>query len=212
MDNRLDVYLAKVSEFRAAFDFSTPRFFEDSDSTNSQVQARLIMEEWQEYEQANSRIGVIDALGDLLYVTIGAILATGIRIWGPSFPPPIHTGQPYVKIGLANQVSHAVMECNKYQLCKRGLIRTLSDLYYRIEHAAIASGIDLPRAFDIIHDSNMGKLWSLGEIEAIRDDPAYIGFTIKYKTRNNIAVCLVKNKEGKLVKPPSFQPPDLSKL
>ena len=207
MDNRLDVYMDKVREFRAAYGFVSPRFFEDSDSDNTKVQARLILEEWQEYEQANTRRDVIDALGDLMYVTIGAVLAAGIRISSPVLPLCVHKCDGFTKIAMVNHVTRAITECNKYQLCKKGLIRGLSELYIRIEQAAIASGIDLPRAFDRIHTSNMGKLWTWDETKGL--DNQHIVTMTDTKSERKYRV---KNKDGKLIKPPSFQPPYLDDL
>ena len=64
------------------------------------------------------------------------------------------------------------------------LAKELADLLYVVYGTAEELGIPLEEVFQKVHQSNMDKLWPDG--------------TIHY------------NKEGKVLKPPTYSPPDLS--
>lgn len=81
------------------------------------------------------------------------------------------------------------------------------DLLYVVLGSAISAGIGadtLGKMFSEVHRSNMSKLWRDTEIESMRDaDIASVQMpdgTLRY---------VVKNKDGKVLKSPSYSPPNL---
>lgn len=78
------------------------------------------------------------------------------------------------------------------------------DSLYVVIGTAIAYGISreqLELGFKEVHASNMSKLWKKDELHLVKDD-----YVIEL-TMGNLYV--VKDKHGKVVKSPSFRPPDL---
>src|SRR5258708_3708853 len=64
--------------------------------------------------------------------------------------------------------------------------KELADLLYVVYGTAEELGIPLQRVFTIVHESNMGKLWPDGQVHY--------------------------NEYGKVIKPPTYEPPDLSSM
>ena len=64
------------------------------------------------------------------------------------------------------------------------LAKELADLLYVIYGTAEELSIPLDKVFEVVHQSNMDKLWPDGQVHY--------------------------NKEGKVLKPPTYSPPDLS--
>lgn len=106
-----------------------------------------------------------------------------------------------------------------------------ADLLYIALGNFIAAGFNpehIEAAMDEVHRSNMSKLWTLKEIQGIRmgenttsfgdlsggqfdnrfDVKRAPGFHEDYTDR----IYVVSRKDGKIVKPPSFSPPNLSRL
>lgn len=111
------------------------------------------------------------------------------------------------------------VQCLRFKLCTEeskelGDAQTLAeyldavcDLQYVTLGAAAAAGFDaetLKKAFAEVHRSNMSKLWRETEIESMRDaDIASVQMpdgTLRY---------VVKNRDGKVLKSPSYSPPNL---
>jgi hypothetical protein len=76
---------------------------------------------------------------------------------------------------------------------------------------------------DEVHRSNMSKLWTLKEIQDIRmgENTTSFGdlsggqFDNRFDVRAADSTCssyVVSRKDGKIVKPPSFSPPNLNHL
>jgi len=66
------------------------------------------------------------------------------------------------------------------------LAKELADLLYVVYGTAEELGIPLQKVFEIVHKSNMDKLWPDGQVHY--------------------------NSFGKVIKPPTYQPPDLSNI
>jgi predicted HAD superfamily Cof-like phosphohydrolase len=71
------------------------------------------------------------------------------------------------------------------QLNMQEIVDSLTDIKYINTGSAIAFGVDLDKAFNIVHDNNMTKV-----------DP-------------ETGMC-TKNESGKVVKPPGYKPPVLT--
>lgn len=168
------------------------------------LRAELIREEYAEYCAAGGdRVARIDSLGDLAYVTAGACLSLGIQVHPYSTELP----QPKVSnvwLGLSGEVARVLIELNKSALCRTGLTRDLNNLFQHIDDAARIQGFDLLTAVQIIHRSNMSKHWTAAQIDSL---PA--GHNAKlYKDGRYV----VTREDGKVIKPKTFTPPDLSQL
>lgn len=104
-----------------------------------------------------------------------------------------------------------------------------TDLLYIAIGNFIAAGFqpeDIQAAMDEVHRSNMSKLWTLDEIQDIRDGTNTTSFGDLFGGRfdNKFDVSgssvpdwvdkryVVSRKDGKAVKSPSFSPPDFSAI
>jgi predicted HAD superfamily Cof-like phosphohydrolase len=84
----------------------------------------------------------------------------------------------------------------------------IADISYVNYGAANAYGIDIKPIEDEVHNSNMTKLFTEEESEML--DPNFFHLT---KIENNKEKCiLVKNKDGKVQKSPSYQAANIDKL
>jgi len=187
-------YVEAIKDFRRKFKQFSPKRFEDCNNEDAYLQADLIEEEHLEYQSAESRTDIIDALSDLLYVTIGAYVAVGLK------PPEIPlTILPLTKFkdDIINQVAQATQELRKSQLCCSGLQRTLDALFNVIHLTAHGNEIDIINTFKEVHTSNMTKLWT-----SLEDVPKQ---AIVIQVGNN--QWLVKTALGKVLKPKTYQPP-----
>ena len=63
------------------------------------------------------------------------------------------------------------------------LLKELCDLRYVVEGTAVACGIDMDEAYEVVHESNMSKLWPDGTIH--------------------------RDAGGKILKPPTYESPDM---
>ena len=68
---------------------------------------------------------------------------------------------------------------------------------------AVACGIDIQPVFEEVMRSNDSKLWKPEDLEFSKDDNEY---HIKVLPCGN---CLVKDKNGKVIKSPSYSPPNI---
>ena len=90
----------------------------------------------------------------------------------------------------------------------------LSDLQYFVDGTASAYGLDLEPFFNEVHRSNMEKFWTQSELTYMdREWNAKLatipeGMTVTPYTRAYI----VKRPDGKIMKPPGFNPPRLEPI
>jgi hypothetical protein len=104
-----------------------------------------------------------------------------------------------------------------------------ADLLYIALGNFIAAGFGpehIEAAMNEVHRSNMSKLWTLDEVQDIRDgtNTTSFGDLSGGRFNNKFDVVrtdvpdwvdkrlIVSRKDGKIVKPPSFSPPNLSRL
>jgi predicted HAD superfamily Cof-like phosphohydrolase len=79
---------------------------------------------------------------------------------------------------------HTLDEWDNYKKSKEHLAKELADLLYVVYGTADEFQIPLDKVFEAVHNSNMSKVWDDGEVH--------------------------RNELGKVLKPPTYSPPDLS--
>lgn len=195
--------LKLVAEFHKGFLLPIVHFCDASNET-ALLRAELIREEFREYCDAKEdRVARVDALGDLAYVTAGACLSLGINVvpYSTELPQP---RQANCWLPLAYETMRALTELNKSRLCNAGLTRDLNNLLQHIDDAARLQAVDLLEVVKVIHRSNMSKHWTAAQIDSI---PA--GYSARIYQDNRY---VVTREDGKVVKPKTFRPPDLTQF
>ncbi len=91
------------------------------------------------------------------------------------------------------------------------LADAIADLLYVTYGAALAFGIPINPVFDEVHRSNMSKLWSNEEIANLDEQDAE-GFRVGSVERVGEHACVVYREDGKVMKSPSYEPPDLAPI
>jgi predicted HAD superfamily Cof-like phosphohydrolase len=206
---RLDEYKGMLTEFHRAFNHPVARTFAEAASKNFPLRVNLISEEYVEYSKAETRIDIIDGLGDLLYVVIGTVITTGITPadYNDTVPLLPQTGV-IPKLLFPGNVVGLIRALEEKIPCYRKLFDTTTQVYWKVEQAAWALGIDLLKAVRLIHTSNMTKLWTKEEVRSISDTPDL--FTTAPSTEGRYVV--KRKSDGKVVKSPSYSPVDLGDL
>jgi NTP pyrophosphatase (non-canonical NTP hydrolase) len=108
-----------------------------------------------------------------------------------------------------NELQEAFVNKSKVEVAD-----ALADLLYVIYGTACSCGMDIGRVFNEVHASNMSKLWKSHEVSTLlnRDaqeiyqynSPLPIEGDEHTATRLSKAAWVVKNKEGKIIKSPSY--------
>ncbi len=86
--------------------------------------------------------------------------------------------------------------------------KELADLLYVTYGAAVEFGIPLHEVFAEVHRSNMAKLWSESEAATAVVSPDHAAASAEVTEGGSI----VRRGDGKVLKPPDYQAPDLSGL
>lgn len=83
----------------------------------------------------------------------------------------------------------------------------LCDIQYVLSAAILALGYSpvFDDAFSAVHQSNMSKLWSAKEVEGCKEN-------YTFKKTNGATGWVAYRDDGKVMKPPSFRPPDLAQF
>jgi hypothetical protein len=180
-----------VNEFWTAFGI-----VKDETSYNQIV--NCLMEESNEYAHAVNETEELDALIDIIYVALGAIVASGGHI--NLTKPPVNIAD-----SLADQI---VTLCNHLKYKNGNVVITDAALNVIITaimliNVMLRDNTTWLKAFDEVHNANMTKLWSA---EQVRDMPK------EYKAYPYNDKFVVRREDGKIMKPPTFTPPDLRKF
>lgn len=85
----------------------------------------------------------------------------------------------------------------------------LGDLMYVILGTGVTFGINLWPVFQEIHRSNMSKLWTSEEVKAYISAESLIATRVQ--DSGDGRCYLVKNKDGKVIKSPSYSPADIAR-
>lgn len=190
-----------IYEFRECFQQPIAKSFAEYNRDAVILYHNAIKEEADEYKSARGRIETLDALGDLTYVIFGAVASTGIAPLeykgrgpkaNPGFKPTLYSIQPLL-IQLSTPLPSYL-----------GLFNTLTAAYYEMVNISKVQGVKLLPLVEEIHSSNMTKLWTAEEIQNAPPDVIIISIPSR-------SLFIVKRKkDGKVVKSPSYRPPDLS--
>ena len=101
------------------------------------------------------------------------------------------------------EVRHAMDSGDVAEVAKE-----LADLLYVTFGAGVEFGIPLHEVFAGVHRSNMSKLWSAAAATAAIADPAHEASSLEAIADGIV----VRRADGKVLKPPTYQPPDIASL
>lgn len=160
------------------------------------LRGTLIEEEIREYDRAPyNSIEELDGLCDVLYVVIGSNIAMGVPL-----QPPVGETQKWLP--MKRRLYPMAIKCIQDLYCRFPCMKTQTAELNRIISAAVnigvAAGYNLASAFQAVHNSNMAKLWPEPPTDR----------TLRWK-RTKYGI-LVKDINGKVIKPANFIPPDLT--
>jgi len=181
---------------------------------------RLIDEEFSELNAGISNHNieeVADALGDMLYVILGAAISFGCEdcVNDEVFEYfPFNAGVGLFHLS-EDEIANRLLAFERfYEQFKKTINDWDESRIWMLESRiklltfwcisfAHACGIPIRRVFDEIHRSNMDKLWNEAEaISANNDRPWKIACLGNGKA-------IVRNEHGKVIKPPDWKGPDL---
>ncbi len=183
-----------VREFMKVFDQSIYPTVQQTPCEVALLRSNLITEEAKEYSRAPWKSEEeLDAICDLLYVVIG----TNITMSVPVIPILAVTVPVSKKINLWNNVLNITQDLDCRFPCANIQFKELNDLTKLLIAIATGTGYKLLPAFTAVHAKNMSKLW--------QHPPEGKDLIIVPKGTR----WLVKRADGKVVKPPTFTPPDL---
>lgn len=189
-------FVNSVRDFHETFEFPSFSKSEEVPCETALLRARLIDEEYHEYLAALNRIDKLDAICDLIYVTAGAALVCNVQI------QPYTSGQFPIKglkykPDISYQVKPVMQDLYSRFPCHRIQQTWQNLLLQRLDDVGIIEDFKLIPAFDEVHRSNMTKLW-----KEKPENPSYI-----VTQKGNL--WLVKREDGKIIKPPTYSPPNL---
>ena len=192
MSANTKTYYAAVSEFTKAFAQRRFRFVSDVPTKVLELRISLIEEEEAELQKGireDSKVEILDGLCDLVYVVVGTMIVCGIS----AEPFSATTKHDYNQIW--KSIDALVSELRLGIPCHKRSTRYANDLLQALDRAGYPN---LPKAFQVVHQNNMGKLWSHKP-----EDKTLL--VTHYQDK-----FLVKNSQGKVIKPPGYTRPDLT--
>jgi len=161
------------------------------DNTNQML--ALLQEEFNEYWEATHDSGRVDALGDMIVVALGACARL------------VH--KPYRCEYLTRRMGQAASKFALDRYSLQGVIDSigsgtnpclaLSEFLELIFIHCHNAGIDIVPVFDNIMKANYSKYWTEEELKTIKSTDVVL----------RVGGIVVKNKSGKVIKPPSFVHP-----
>lgn len=193
-----------IREFMLAFDQAMYPNCSSVPCEVAMLRAALIAEEAREFQVAAVRsVEELDAIIDLLYVTIGTNLALSVQVLPYSSGQIPLTSSP--KQVITPQVIPVIQDLESRFPCEKIQFRALNDLIARLLDIAVIQGYKIAPAFKAVHAANMSKLHEF--LPDLADE--------KYKNMGITATSkgdryLVKGKNGKVIKPSNFTAPDLT--
>lgn len=215
-------YLDLVEDFHKAFAYRYPTPEAPSfDAECCSLRVRLLREEitgpgelWESITKED-RHGILDGLCDFQYVLSGAVLALGLRSIFESVLPIVtekgfYVNSPILFVQLkVNQIAAAIDRLEHMLACAQ--IPASVECLVRIQLTLVSliKSLEFERVFDAafisVHESNMAKLWSEEEVIEWCKFPAE---TLKFDRSGELFIA--RRKDGKIRKPPSHKPVDLS--
>lgn len=188
-------YTNAALEFTGAFNQKRYRFVSDVPAKIIDLRVALIEEEEAEYTSAlaaQDKLEALDGLCDLTYVVAGTMVVCGI-----SAAPFSAAANLYHPPTISTLIDTFISELQLAIPCHKRATKYANDLLQALDRIGYPT---LPQAYHVVHANNMAKLWSFPPT-----DPTLL--TTRYKDR-----FLVKNAQGKVIKPPNHKRPDLSQF
>jgi predicted HAD superfamily Cof-like phosphohydrolase len=224
----------KVYQFHKTFGIvinQSPSVDALHDHRRVSLRLRLINEEYEEFCKAlqeHNLVEMLDALADLLYVIYGTCISFGFQI--EQEYQPVNCAQindrndPLFMNNCIRYISHMKTEISNLKIAMTEFclfltgdtLRRMLWLTYQCGESILC--VDLPTAFDIVHQSNMSKL-CMTENEAIETVDWYIANESQrykeptYRKSGNGSAWVVYDKStGKVLKNIHYTPPKLIHL
>jgi len=196
--NTMNKMYNDVKTFMVTFQQDVPKDFVDCKDATAQLRHTLISEEYREWQEASPLSEeLLDSLTDLLYVTLGSLVAAGLKY----LPPvrPLHITPSMRKGPIDHYVAMALHALAMRPLCRDRLQPALSELADQLIAAGELNCFNMAAAFNIVHTANMSKgKWKKSDIRPADSREIHVKDYV-----------VVYNKAGKVIKPPGFVPPDL---
>lgn len=183
---------------------------------------KLIDEEFSELQEAliaNDVVQVADALGDMIYVILGAAISYGCENCVSEdmedyCPREIGAGLHHLRPSeIETRLETFARYFDKLKRCvdnwdehKGWMIDSrIKSLVFWCISFSHACGIPIREVFDEIHRSNMDKLWDNSDVSHIKT-----GWTVHRVP--GIEKSIVRSENGKIIKPPKWKGPNLSPI
>jgi hypothetical protein len=190
-----------VEEFMRAFNQRIITTFDNAENKDALLRADLHREEFNEYNDSDEVVDTLDAIIDIEYIAHGTMLTLGIQQHDN-----LADTAPRVSFPAAN--AYVITELNKPRLCKKGLVASLNQLIACCSQAGMLVTRHYHDAFMHVHMKNMSKLWSEDDMHDYLDNVTEPVITFEKKG----SLYLAKRTDGKIMKPPTFTPPNLKEF
>lgn len=207
--------LSDVSAFHRKFRITDP---DEPELDALDLRVRLLREEAQEFYEATTEEGKLDAICDSFYVHAGAVLQLGLRrrysaLFTARYPMPFQFRE-----GLLAHVERLDMVYGE-EWAHEAII-ALCDLEYELNASVKDCGFEpiIEEAFARVQKANMGKTWSDEEIRERFRVVSLHNNPFQWIEQGHILYRLgqdewiVKDAGGKIKKQPSFQHPTFEDL
>ena len=191
-----------VWDFWKLFELPWKRTIGDLGLTGCVLSTNCIREELNEFIEADTEVDKLDAIVDLLYVSIGGMLAAGLSARYFNFIT-LNVNREF--IATAQKVLAAF---EKRPLpCVASITNYTPDLIAQVAKFGTDTWPRFWQAWDEVHGNNMAKMWTNQQVAEL--DPA----TAVRTKHVGVDMCIVwRLSDGKLMKPPGHKKPNLAQF
>lgn len=216
-------YYQLVREFHEAF---VPEVVTDSPVVLSEerheLRMRLIREEWIEtlkayHYQFHGKCdmeALLDGLCDLVYVFCGYVVEGGMYQY--PYENKLHPSSPLKEIDFVSEIGKGISLIDRDYYTPGCSENSMANTFALIiEFGYYFFGKDsFDKAFEEVHASNMAKLWNQEDIDYYYDNNLVdvIESLDIIDAINNPGHFVAKRKDGNIMKPPSWTPPNLKQF
>jgi len=204
-------YQEKVREFNEAFGHIPAGSFAELMEDRHDLRQRLNREEWMETLAAvneGREVEVLDGACDMMYVLMGHALEVDHSV---QIDSKKYSVSPLGNFGLA-MYQLDFFFCFGNESTYKARLTEAAEAVYDFAQNYFEKGV-FEKAFAEVHRANMAKLWTDDEVEeALTDDTGkYGGWTFE-EAINKLGYFAAKREDGKIMKPPSWTPPNLKQF
>lgn len=191
-----------VLEFWKLFELPWKKTIADLGLVGCVLSSNCIREELKEFTEAKDEVERLDAIVDLLYVSIGGMLAAGLDCSRFGY---VNLSPKREFIATAQKVLEAF---DKRPLpCVASITNYTPDLVVQVAKYGTERWPRFWQAWDEVHSNNMAKMWTQDQISKLE---APIQVRIKPVDFNLRIVW--RASDGKLLKPPGHKKPNLEQF